>query len=351
MEDRIIKDSSIYRDQDAFQGWHRQNLQLNIGQVSKVERIEEEDITKTVYVVDVYDSTNILPIRCVRMSKFGGVYNFEEVTYRPFNGDGDVASDGPYDIKAGDIVVVGYLAGDDREGIILGCIRHPAREEEINQLGEDGIAYISVFNGIQTTIDKDGQFKQEFLGQPTNLSKLEDAPNGQVPEPPMYDEEVGTSYYMWDKTGSYILSDNAKEKPMTMKFDKPGGIWTLDIGETNITIDKNNDSISIKNVDTTWASDTSWSLTTTDMNVEASSSINAKAANINTEGELSQKGNVKVDGNQETTGDFKNDGQALIAGGANPLIYDIVLTIGTGNLGAPVISNHVFLKTVKTKAT
>ena len=56
-------------------------------------------------------------------------------------------------------------------------------------------------------------------------------------------------------------------------------------------------------------------------------------------------------GNTEITGDFKTSGTTELAGGANPLIYDIVLTMGTGNLGAPVISNHTFLKTVKTKAT
>jgi len=69
------------------------------------------------------------------------------------------------------------------------------------------------------------------------------------------------------------------------------------------------------------------------------------------EGNMDIKGNITQTGNNDITGNFTTTGLTDLAGGANPLVYDIALTIGIGNLGLPVISSHIFLKTVKTKAT
>jgi len=51
------------------------------------------------------------------------------------------------------------------------------------------------------------------------------------------------------------------------------------------------------------------------------------------------------------TGGLTVTGPVALAGGANPLIYDIALIMGTGNLGLPVVSNAILLKTALTKAT
>ena len=68
-------------------------------------------------------------------------------------------------------------------------------------------------------------------------------------------------------------------------------------------------------------------------------------------GDKAITGSIAQTGNCDITGNFSTTGETLLAGGANPLVYDIILTIGIGNLGAPVISSNIFLKTVQTKAT
>ena len=347
MDEYIVNDSSIFLDQNQYSALNKTNSSLKTGQIIKVtKRTEKNDL---VYIVEVFVSGIKIPIACTRMFRFGGIYNYEEYTYRPFNGspeDTGTISDETY--KPGDVVIVAFLDGDSREGVILGGLTHPGRK---NQIKDDTIVYASEFNGLETKINIDGEYRVTFKGQPTNLESLSNAPTGDELEEPVYDMEVGSSYYEFDKTGSFKVTDNATEKPITIHIDKPGGILSLLIGETSAIFDKNSDTITVKNKVTDISSETSLSIKTKDMNVDASSSINAKSAKINTEGQLSQKGNTKIDGNTEISGNFKNDGTALIAGGANPLVYDIILTIGTGNLGAPVISNHIFLKTVKTKAT
>lgn len=347
MDEYIVNDSSIYQDEGQYSALHKTNGSLKTGQVIKVNtRTETEEL---VFMVEVFVSGIKIPVPCSRTFRFGGVYNYEEFTYRAFNGQPeDEGTIGDETYKPGDVVLVAFLDGDAREGIIIGGLNHPGRK---NKFKDDSIVYASEFNGIETTINIDGEYRQTFKGQPTNLDLLNDTPSGEEIPEAEYDEEVGSSYWEWDKTGSYTLTDNATEKPIKINIDKPGGILNINVGDTSMVIDKNSDTISISNKITDISSETSLSITTKDTNIDSSSSINAKSAAINTEGELSQKGNTKIDGNTEITGDLKNDGMALLAGGANPLVYDIVLTIGTGNLGAPVISSHVFLKTVKTKAT
>lgn len=348
MKSGIVADSSIWQSSQSLSSWMTKRLDLRTGMVRsyKFDEVRKE----TIYVVEVFADSVKIPIFCIRANRIGGIFNYEEQTYRPYVQGKSETDGGAYSLKTGDFVLVAYLGGDEREGVIVCSLKHPGRQDVLRQ-DKDDVAYLSVFNGVKTTIDKDGQFRQTFLGQPTNIKVLTEPPKDTPIPEPTYDDAVGTSYYEWDKTGSYTLTDNAKQKPIKLKIDKPNGKFLLDVGASHLYIDKNKDLIDFKNVDTTWVSDTSWSLKTKTMNVDAASEINAKSAKINTEGEWAQKGNVKITGNTEISGDLKNQGQALLAGGANPLIYDIVLTIGTGNLGAPVISNHTFLKTVKTKAT
>lgn len=348
--DKIINDSSIWRSKESYKSAMSKDLQIKIGQIRAVLPAEGKDDTSLAYRVDVLDAGVFTQVICVPMVKFGGIYNFEETTYRPYTPDNKAPTGGRFSLKAGDMVVVGFLGGDSKEGVILGSLRHPGRAETLVH-EKDNIAYISVFNGIETKINNDGEFTQTFKGQPKNLAKLKSPPNGQPIAKPEYDEKIGTSFYKWDKTGSFTLSDNAQEKPITLKIDKPAGIFTLAVGETNIKIEKASDTITIKNKVTTWNTETSFSMTTKATKIDSSDSVSVTSNKIDTKGKWSQTGDMKITGKVEISGDLKNQGQALLAGGANPLIYDIILIMGTGNLGAPVISQPTVLKTVKTKAT
>lgn len=352
MKDYIVKDSSIWQNQESFAVEQKSDCSLKIGVVRDIIEINGPDIA---YIVEVWLGGKYTPIQCTRATRFGGAYNYEEFTYRGMKPDNSAASDGLFDYKKGDVVLVAYLYGDSREGIIVNSINHPARKRLFKP--DSGIVYQSEFNGLNKSITKDGEYTVTFKGLQTNISELSTPVTGEPIPAPEYDTKVGSSYYKFDKTGSFIVSDAATEDLQSIFIDKPNGKIVITSGKTVLTIDKKEESYSITNKKVTFNTADEFNLNTKKTNVKSTDEFNLEAAAINTKGEVTQTGNVEVKGNIKQTGNTEIEGQlstsgpTFLAGGANALVYDIVLTIGTGNLGAPVISNHVFLKTVNTKAT
>lgn len=351
VKEYIIDDSSRHKNQDSLIS---KDYSIKVGTVRQHVYLAATNQTR--YIVEVKKNGKLIPMTCIRTSRFGGLYNFEEFNLRGFNAGSDNTGYGNFPIIPGDMVIVAAAEGNAREGIILSCLNHFGRDEELDHNGD--IAFINEFNGIHESINKDGEYKKIFKGIPTNISKLEEAPTGKKYPKAEYDTTIGSSYYEFDKTGSFTISDNSKSGIQSIKLDKPNGKIHIVSGETSLVIDKNAKSYTITNDLTSFNSSSSFSIKTKATTIDSSDSISAKSTKITTEGKWSQKGDITIEGkidqkgNNTITGDLKTDGGIVsLAGGANPLIYDIVLTIGVGNLGAPVISNNVVLKTVKTKAT
>jgi len=346
----IINDSSLF-----FYGENvtQKDYSIKVGMVRELVYLPKSNETR--YVVEVMDRGRLRPVTCVRLTKFGGLYNYEEFNFRGFDPGSDNVSYGNFGSSPGDTVMVACVNGKPSEGVILGCIKHFGRDET---LAADGsISYISEFNGIETVINKSGEYRVTFKGVPTNISELNKVPSGSKYPDPEYDTAVGSSFYQFDKTGSFFLTDNSNTVAQFIQIDKPNGKIIIASGLTSLVIDKNKESYTIVNKITTFNSTDEWNLSTKKTTIKSTNLIQAEAKDIRTTGKWSQsgdmniKGNIKQQGSTEITGDFKSTGQTSLAGGANSLVYDIVLTIGTGNLGAPVISSHTFLKTTMTKAT
>jgi len=368
--DYIVKDSSIWRDNESSSLLYKEDTAVRIGVVR--EEVFSDKSPETLYVVEVWDGGVTVPVTCSRTSRYGGIYNYEEYTHRTFSPGNSPGSEGTMSVKQGDHVVVAYIKGNGREGVILGCLNHSGRDEVINfakrkkknttiefinRGGPTSVQYAAEFNGLETLINADGEYRLTFRGQPTNIAKLSNATKGEEIAKAEYDTAIGSSYYEFDKTGSFLLTDNSKEKNQSIKLDKTNGKIIITSGLTTLTIDKNAESYTIVNKKTTINSTDDVSINTKSTNIKSTDVINAESKNINTKGEWFQKGNMQIEGNIKQTGNtaidgnFKTSGLTLLAGGANPLIYDIILTYGMGNLSAPVFSSHIFLKTVKTKAT
>jgi len=169
--------------------------------------IVQKDITT--YQVDVEHEGKIVPVACTLMKRFGGAHNFEEQTLRPWlataGGALGPGANGLHAARAGDIVVVGMLAGNSREGIIIGCMDHPSRKPKLKN---NKVEFISEFNGLETSIINNGSYKVTFKGYaPTNEITLKLPPSGKPILPPVYNPLYGGSYYGFSKTGSYIASD------------------------------------------------------------------------------------------------------------------------------------------------
>lgn len=369
MNDYIIKDSSIWEDVGDTALLYTKDNSIRVGTVR--DEIFLLDSRETRYKVEVWDNGRAIPISCIRTSRFGGIYNYEEYTHRGFAVN-ESESSTVRSLQPGDQVIVALLNGSGREGVILGGINHGGRTEVLNaqeqktpnkfsefanRPGPTTVRYASEFNGIETAINSAGEHRVTFKGQPTNLDKLKEAPNGAEIPAPVYDTKVGSSYYEFDKTGSWYLNDNHQEGLQSIKVDKPNGKIEIISGKTSLVINKKDETYTYTQKKVTFNTADEWNLNTKKTNIMSTNEINAKSAKINTEGEWTKKGNetttgnIKQTGNYDITGNLSSTGITNLAGGSYPLVYDIALTIGIGNLGAPVISNHVFLKTTKTKAT
>jgi hypothetical protein len=367
--DYIIKDSSIWQDRSSNKLVYSKDCAIRVGVIRN--ETYHTQINQTRYEVEVWDNGRTIPVSCIRTSRFGGIYNYEEYTHRGFIPGTSEAST-VIALQPGDHVIIAYLNGDSREGVILADINHNGRKETINSTsqktpnkvsefvnrsGPTTVRYISEFNGVETAINANGEHRVTFKGQPTNLAKLNEAPTGTDIASPIYDTKIGSSYYEFDKSGSWYLNDNAQDGLQSIKVDKPNGKIEIISGKTSLIINKKDETYTFTQKKVTYNTADEWTLNTKKTNILSSVEISAKAAKINTEGEWAQKGNItiagntKQKGNNDITGNLSSTGITSLAGGQFPLIYDIVLTIGIGNGGAPVISSHVFLKTTKTKAT
>lgn len=274
----IVKDSSIWENSNAFEAARSKDMSIRIGMVREARFNEQTSTTQ--YVVEVFDKNNQIPVVCVRMDQFGGAYNYEEFTHRiNVVSDKTQASASKYAVRPGDVVIVAFANGDSREGVILGGIRHPGRKEKTGNAA-DGIAYKSEFNGLESHVNKSGEYKVTFKGLPTNIAELDKQSSGNNIPDPVYNMAVGGSYYQFDKTGSWTLSDVAQSDPQTIKVDKPGGKINIISGKVTITIDKNAQLIDVVTKDLKIAASNSIKETTKEYSMDASTFVKIKTPKV-----------------------------------------------------------------------
>lgn len=373
--DYIIRDSSVYANSDAHSLVQSSDPSLKIGVVRDVVELTGPDIA---YIVEVWVGGKYTPVQCTRAARFGGVYNYEEVTHRGFTPDETIGSDGLFDFKQGDIVLIAYINGISGEGIIINAINHPGRPRLFTP--DDGVVFESEFNGVNKSINSDGEYTTTFKGIQTNIAILDEPATGDIIAPPEYDTAIGSTYTKFDKTGGWEVSDNSESDLQSIKIDKASGMIIITSGSSTLTIDKAAGSYTFDNKETTFNTADKFSIMTKEVSIEATD-VKIDATDIESKGKWKQDGKVKIKGDVKITGKLKQTGDVKVlgktditgavkvtgatsltgglavtgpvalAGGANPLVYDIALIIGTGNLGAPVVSSAILLKTALTKAT
>jgi hypothetical protein len=246
--DDIVKDSSIWSDPNSTKLLDQKDNSVRIGVVK--EAIESKDTDEVKYLVEVVLKNNLAQVLCSSVVRYGGLYNYEEYSLRGYNQGSDDKTRGPMAINPGDNVLIAYVGGSSREGVIIGCLKHPGRAKK-NKI-KDSTAYASEFNGLETLINKDGEYTFTFKGQPTNLNDLDKTPNGSKLAKPQYDKEVGTTYYKFDKTGGFTLSDNATKDPQSFHIDKKEGKIVVTSGKIVLTMTKKDESVSLKNKTTSF---------------------------------------------------------------------------------------------------
>lgn len=237
----IVKDSSIWQNPQDFAVVNKSDSMLRIGVVRKATNDEKTGELR--YLVEVQNHNDKIELNCRMLRRFGGAYNYEDFISRGYKFDDQPDPVTAFEAKAGDAVLVGQLNGQGREGIILGGINHAARKTIIK--ATDGPQYAAEFNGIETSINKDGEYKITFKGQPTNIAELNNSPSKKLPAP-KYDTKVGTSFFKFDKKGGFEVSDNAESDKQFLKIDKDGGTIELAAGKVSLKFTKKSEAVSLK---------------------------------------------------------------------------------------------------------
>jgi len=271
----IIKDSSVWRQETDQKAISRRDPYLRLGIVKRVYR---DTVTTDIrYLVEIRDMNNISEVNASLLRRFGGVYNYEDVILQGYKISDRPDPTSDFKAKAGDTVLLAFLNGQSREGIILGGVSHPARASALSI--KDGPQYLSEFNGVENSINKDGEFTTTFKGLPTNIAQLNNTPSAKIPAP-KYDLKVGTTFTKFDKTGSWETSDNATVDPQRVRIDKPNGKILINSGQVSLIFTKGSQDVSMKTKTLVVTADTSVTETTKDWSITASSTAKIKSPKV-----------------------------------------------------------------------
>lgn len=267
----IIRDSSIY-------GSYTENLtsigaDVRIGIVRTAKYQEEFD--SVVYTVEVQHLGVRYILNCRVLTKFGDVYNYEELGLRTWDYKTKDPLPRSYANRVGEIVAVVHINQAPNDGLIIGSLRHPAHKSKI----KSGVAYASEFNGLETTISDAGAYKIKFQGTPTTVPNLKSISGAKKIPEPKYDDKVAGSYFSFDAKGSYEVSDGA-EKPQSIKIDKEAKTLTIKSGEITLTLKKDDKSVSLKSSMLTIETDKSATIKSPEFSVDASKSVKIKGAKV-----------------------------------------------------------------------
>lgn len=271
-----VRDSSVWLNPDSMSLNAKKDPYIRTGIILKT--MEDKDAGEIKYLVEVKDKNDTITAWCRAMTGRGGVYNYEEWSMRgytrtPLTSLADFAKS-----KAGDFVLVAFLNGETREGVILGGLKHPGRTSKLK--ADEDPAYNAEFNGVETKINKDGEWTLTFKGIPINAALLKAPATGVPIIPPIYNPVTGGSYMKFDKTGSWELNDKAIALPQSIKVDKSGGTMTLTSGLNVFKMDKAGLATSLETGKFTVNSKISMDFKTIQYSVDATASIKLKALKI-----------------------------------------------------------------------
>lgn len=271
----IVKDSSVWFSENAFSTANGTDPMLRMGVVKRA--YNEEGSGELRYLVEVQNRSDKIEINCRMMRRFGGAYNYEDYIDRGYKYNDKPDGVTAFEAKAGDAVIVGQFNGQGREGIIIGGLTHSARKTTLDS--KLGPQFLSEFNGVETSINADGEHTLTFKGQPTNLAGLNNDPIKKIPAP-TYNTTIGSTYQKFDKTGGWEISDNSKSGIQKIKIDKSGGQILVNSGNISLKMIKSSEAVSLKCKTTDVVSDDKISMKTKEFLIDSSTRAFIKSPKI-----------------------------------------------------------------------
>lgn len=201
------------------------NTVLRIGEVKKIVYPDDDKSVSKKFVeyaveVVVKDGsgppTTTIYVGCVLQNLFGGWADKLRYTLREDTQNNQQSSDNIYGI--GSKVLILCANGDTDNALIMGGVPDVGTKEDQKEKDEGHNLFFE-FNGVQVTINKDGELKLMFRGATKNDGELDDNAV----------EEAEGSYVQINKDGNIkvaspedkqIIEINHKDSKITIKSDK-----------------------------------------------------------------------------------------------------------------------------------
>lgn len=282
---------------------------------------------------------------CIIMDGFGGVADFYKKTLRPADNPKESQRLGSLKNEVGSIVGILCLDGHSEKAVIIGSFGNPSKQLLLEEEKEKGHHLEGEFNGLNWKIDKDGAMIVTFRS-PTN------------PDGTAVDEAVGGSVLTIEKDGSFEVNNKptveGQDKGDTVDFEK----IRLDRTEQKIDIEarkeinvKNDKDINITSggsinaklkKDMLLEAEGRAALTfkqTIDIESEGATSLVVQQLSVDSKSMIQMKAASLVQIEASSTMELKAPQVLIGPSPAEPALLGLQLQVlGTGNLGAPVIS-------------
>ena len=305
------------------------NFGLKTGIINAVHEVgDKTNISKIgpeydVLVIEQEGNKGISGIQyknCITTDTFGNIADFFEVRYR---GQSKAEKNSTRDPakQNGAYVLILCIDGASEKGIIIGALKHAKREESLDK----GLHLHGEYNGLNIKVDKDGAFKVEFKGPRDDDGKYTN-------------KTAGGSYAEINKDGQIELNTGNDDYVRIDKKNKDIGIKAgQHIGATaaknvGLNAGENINLKAGKDFAFTAGGKASISATST-FDIKADGAFSLKAASVD----------VMADGSYKVTApQIALDGLTSVGGlGGTPALLQLTKFQGTGNLGAPVISEAI----------
>lgn len=324
-------------DTDLLSGFNKtyKNTPLRVGVVLEAyPTTSDKNVNKLtpeykVCVVEQQEdrgSTTIIYPNCMSSEGLGSIADFFEKTIRFQTTKTSKGSSTNLKDQDGAIVLLLCLDGMSDKGIIVSFLTHPDRKKT---LLDEGPRLEGEFNGLNIKVEKDGSAQLTFRGATNNQGQ------------PL-DKEQGNTELLIEKDGSIQM----KHKSIIYRLEKSGNVNLAADGDISSTSKKNismasSDSVSIK-------SEKNTSINSKDLLLKASGSAMLESQKLTVKSESE----IKISGSE-----FKVEAEALVkikatsvtidglvnlgGDGGQPVLILSSMIMGTGNMGAPVISSAI----------
>lgn len=280
-------------------------------------------------------ATTILYRNCMSSEGLGSIADFFEKALRPKKKKTTKGDSINLKGQDGAIVLMLCLDGMSDKGIIIGQMTHPDRK---TKLKDEGPYLEGEYNGLNIKVDTDGSATLTFRGATDSEGKPTDA-------------KQGDTIVKIEKDGSYQVS----HKTITQRLAKDGKASLTADDDISNTTKKNFNVTATENIALKATKDFMLDCDKLVANATGSASFACQKLEINSQSDIMIKGSeFKVEA--ESMAKIKAtvitlDGQVALGGaGGQPVLLLSTQFIGTGNLGAPVLSTAIAGYAVKVTA-